>query len=258
MDENQKVYERDARDYMTLALQPAEFKLLAMFRDRWHEMDVLDLGVGAGRTAFTFSAVARSYVGVDYAERMIALCRSRFLETDRLRFVLANATDLSSLGDRQFDLILFSYNGIDYVDWPTRRRVLSEVRRFIRPTGTFFFSSHSLHSFPFTWIPPPFTVRQPARWLHRCAKQLLFYGRQRWINRSVDMAEAHRKGWAAVRDGAHRFALITIFVRPDYEVTELQQAGFDLLAVWDQEGREMDWRTPQSDIWFHYLCRPAQ
>ena len=34
-------------------------------------MKVLDLGVGAGRTSYTFAAIAGEYVGVDYAPTMI-------------------------------------------------------------------------------------------------------------------------------------------------------------------------------------------
>jgi hypothetical protein len=59
MDESRNLFERDTQVYMGfvymgLALQQAESKLLAAFRDRWHEMEVLDLGVdlrGGGPSA---------------------------------------------------------------------------------------------------------------------------------------------------------------------------------------------------------------
>ena len=60
-------------------------------------MDVLDLGVGAGRTSFTFAALVRTYIGIDYAQAMVEICRSRFGENDRQKFLCLDAADYPRL-----------------------------------------------------------------------------------------------------------------------------------------------------------------
>ena len=54
-------------------------------------MDVLDIGVGGGRTTPYISGVAARYLGVDYSEPMVRLCRHKFPELD---FLMADASDL--------------------------------------------------------------------------------------------------------------------------------------------------------------------
>jgi SAM-dependent methyltransferase len=107
-------------------------------------MTVLDLGVGGGRTTPYLSRVASRYVGVDYSEAMIQVCKKRFPDLD---FVLADASDLSAFADASMDAIVFSFNGLDYVVPDEKRlRCLRECRRVLRPEGVFVFSSHNPRS----------------------------------------------------------------------------------------------------------------
>jgi SAM-dependent methyltransferase len=107
-------------------------------------MDVLDLGVGGGRTTSYLSRVGSRYVGVDYSEAMIRACRRKFPDLD---FVLAEASDLSLFEDASFDAVVFSFNGLDcVVPQEKRSRCLQECWRVLRPTGIFVFSSHNPRS----------------------------------------------------------------------------------------------------------------
>jgi len=54
-------------------------------------MAILDMGVGGGRTTPYLSRKASRYVGVDYSEEMIRLCRDKF---PQLEFLVADAADL--------------------------------------------------------------------------------------------------------------------------------------------------------------------
>jgi ubiquinone/menaquinone biosynthesis C-methylase UbiE len=104
-------------------------------------MTVLELGVGGGRTSSYLSRVASRYVGVDYSEAMIRVCRRKFPELD---FVLTDASDLSAFEDASFDAIVFSFNGLDYVvPGEKRLRCLCECRRVLRDEGVLIFSSHN-------------------------------------------------------------------------------------------------------------------
>jgi SAM-dependent methyltransferase len=102
---------------------------------------ILDLGVGAGRTTPHLARLASRYVGVDASESMIARCREKFPD---LTFLRLDATDLFAVADASFDVVVFSFNGID--DIPTvegRRRCLAECARVLRPRGYLLFSVHN-------------------------------------------------------------------------------------------------------------------
>ena len=71
---------------------------------------VLDLGVGAGRTTPKLSELADSYVGLDYSPAMIDVCRRKYPQQ---AFVVADAADLSQFESSSFDVVVFSFNGID-------------------------------------------------------------------------------------------------------------------------------------------------
>ena len=105
---------------------------------------VLDLGVGGGRTTPYLSAVAATYVGLDYSEEMIRACRSKF---PKLHFAVQDAADLSMFADESFDSIIFSFNGIDYLlPSEKRQRCLRECYRALKPGGTLIFSCHNPRS----------------------------------------------------------------------------------------------------------------
>ena len=74
--------------------------------------DILDIGVGAGRTTPYLSRLASRYVGADLSEAMIARCQEKF---PNLTFLVVDATDLSALPDASFDVVVFSFNGIDVI-----------------------------------------------------------------------------------------------------------------------------------------------
>jgi ubiquinone/menaquinone biosynthesis C-methylase UbiE len=87
---------------------------------------VLDLGVGGGRTTHSLAPHASLYIGIDYSRAMIEICQDRF---PHHQFEPGDARDLSRFPAEWFDFVLFSYNGIDFVDHADRLQVLKEIAR---------------------------------------------------------------------------------------------------------------------------------
>ena len=110
---------------------------------------LLDLGVGGGRTTPYLSAIASKYIGIDYSEEMIRVCRTKF---PTLQFEVRDAVDLSLFANESLDAIVFSFNGIDYLlPSEKRERCLHECYRVLKPGGTFVFSCHNPRSLVVGW-----------------------------------------------------------------------------------------------------------
>lgn len=146
-----EVYNRPdiASHYLSSVLQPAEALLLQAVTERGGVVDMLDLGVGAGRTSFFFLPFVRRYLGIDLASRMIDLCRARFADyrgTTDFAFCVEDAAALRSCSDASFDVVLFSCNGLDCLDVASRADCLQEMFRVLRAGGILLFSTHNVQA----------------------------------------------------------------------------------------------------------------
>src|SRR5881296_1712799 len=166
-----RAYERESE------LQKPEEVVLTMLGDRLKDMRMLDIGVGAGRTTFHFAPLVKEYIGVDYSHKMIEACKRRFPErADSFR--VCDARSMSVLPHDYFDLVLFSFNGIDYVPVTDRKKILTEVSRVARKGAQFLFSTHNLsadieRAFSMNWMTNP---KENAK---QMCRRLLFHLRNR-------------------------------------------------------------------------------
>lgn len=104
-------------------------------------LSVLDIGIGVGRTTSVIKNLCSIYIGIDYAQNMILEAKQNFPDLD-LRVM--NANDLS-FKDQSFDILLFSFNGIDYFpDDLSRSLFFKEAKRVLKKDGLLIFSSHNL------------------------------------------------------------------------------------------------------------------
>lgn len=238
-----------ARDH---ALQRPEQVLFERLHSRLATMDVLDLGVGAGRTS-RHLAGARSYLGVDYSTAMVEACRR---ELPTLRFVTGDARRLDFVADESVDLVLFSYNGIDHADAAGRRRILHEMRRVLRPGGLMILSSHNAAHVPeivrrFAFRPGA-TFRETLRSLKWST---IFFAKNPLLWRRLPLAEGR------VHDGTHSFASSPIYyIRPDLMVSRLRELRMtDISCAGNESGdflQDGDPRIAALDgPWVYYVCR---
>lgn len=203
---------------------------------------ILDLGVGAGRTTPWLHQRGSSYVGIDYAPAMVDAAQKLHPDAD-LR--VGDAADLSDFADGAFDVVVFSYNGIDYLADEARHRALDEIRRVLVPGGTYVFSTHNPRAIV---VPIPATS---APWVKRLAASVVMSAR-----RGARMVRnpAFRSGEGWVLDPV-RGGLDTHVATPDKVRDELEGHGFSVVEVvnGDLPRRASSLRTP----WWYHAARSA-
>ncbi len=225
-------------------LQPAERALFE--RHVAQGARVLDLGVGAGRTTPWLSARASSYVGADLSEAMVERCREKF---PGLSFAQADATSLEAFATSCFDVVVFSFNGLDCI--PThegRARCYAACARVLRPGGLLLFSSHNARYLVFAPVLQGGPLRAGWRLVYALAhtlSNLLF----------LLPTRAFWRGWGFVRDpsthGGRKF-----MATREHVGAELARHGFELLETHAGGGvpRRLGLATP----WYYYAARQTK
>lgn len=252
-DRNQVAYAqpRLVRYYAQLQqLQPAEQGIWARLQARWPTLTMLDMGIGGGRTTQHFWPRVGQYIGIDYSADMVTACRARF-GSDGPTLAVMDARDLSAFADASFDLIWFSYNGLDYVSHADRLQILREVHRVGKPGADFVFSSHNLRA-----MAQVFDYRQHLR-LNPITTyvDLAMWGLLRWFNRDLTIADLAQADHQILRDESHNFALQTYYIHPEAQIEQLA-FGFRDVAVypWTQQHpvESLDDAALTVPLWLYY------
>lgn len=222
-------------------LQPCEEKLFG----RWLRpgMRVLDLGVGGGRTTPFLARDASRYVGVDFSQAMIDACKTKY---PQFEFHPCDATDLGRFQAGEFDLVAFSFNGIDYISSDeARSRCLSEVARVLSDDGVFIFSSH--HARAIARL-PQFRGASHVKKAWRVAYATF---------RSLKLALRVLTGAPFYEGSGYmldpEYGGLHIYVStPATMIPQLNSAGFDVVEVCGG-----DWPSTEAPLltpWHYYAC----
>lgn len=218
--------------------------------------DVLDIGVGGGRTTAYLLGMARSYRALDLSTAMVDACRTRY---PGIAVEIGDARTLAGHGGESYDLVLFSFNGIDDVGYADRSRVFASVRRVLRPGGTFVYSSHNLRSLGGRF--PPLSMQRivpsinPARLAVRTLRAAAASLRGLRNRRRLAPAQRLGEGYAIVNNEDYDYSMLTVYVDPQHECATLAAAGFTQVTTFDLQGR----RNPETpdDPWVYYVARKA-
>lgn len=251
---------------------PGEAEAIGVVAMAVKDQPILDVGVGAGRTADIFREVSTDYIGVDYTPEMIE--RSRLNHPD-LHFEVCDVRDLSRFRDQQFGLVNFSFNGIDAVPHADRSQAIAEMFRVTRVGGSVLYSTLNKDGILYTarpWAPPGFPVSDGARWSHlvrhptRVARHvagLIWQSRRsstpfrrglknwRELRR---LAEDHDT-WAVGVLDAHDFGVVCHFTTLSAAIDEIVTAGYVLREIYDKSGQTLSAEQEASGTeWFHMLA----
>lgn len=232
------------------ALFPAEKKLIEKFMDQFSSMNMLDIGIGGGRTTLHFGPLVKNYIGVDYSETMVAACKKRFNPIPpNMSFECVDVRDLSRYKKAQFDLILFSYNGLDCITHIERVLALKEIRSLLKPGGYFCFSTHNLLSFGKIIFEKNMSSYDKIR-------RYVIWIMIRGLNGSLSILR--KKTHAIVRDDGDQFKLNHYYINPEFQVEQLLQAGFIRPQLFGKTGEEI-YPTKNSEMqvesWIYFLTK---
>ena len=258
MTRNEQVYRLAgvAAEYARMSvLFPPEATILRAMLPELRTVRMLDLGVGGGRTTLHFAKCVREYVGVDYSENMIRECQMRFATyPDPLSFVVCDARSLQMFAGGSFDFVLFSFNGIDYVNHSDRLNILKEIRRVGKPGSWFCFSSHNLNC-----CDELFDLRQMVtlnpKFAKRTAKRLILRFVYNWRVRAATLRSSQ---YMMINDGIHSCQLLTYYIRPKEQLDQLSDNFTDIRVFSSVSGceiREHGELEYIQDSWLYYLCR---
>lgn len=231
MELNRAVYESPHvyKYYLSTALMPSEAACLRKYHSQIAGRDVLDIGVGAGRTAYSLSRLARRYEAVDYSTVMVGYMKKRAPEISVRQ---ADFRDLRTFEGGSFDFVFASNNVIDSLSHEGRLQALKETYRVLRPGGIFAFSSHNLNyrrafdapRLNWSWNPARFLV-SGVRYL----RSYVNYIRLRPLRQVTPC-------YAIINDAGHYFACLHYYIGRSEVAPQLAGAGFVLKETFDGLG----------------------
>src|SRR6185437_3140051 len=203
-----------------LGLQKPEQSIFNLLQNQLSNFKMLDIGIGGGRTTMHFASHVKEYIGVDYAVGMVDSCKKNCaVKFPKAIFEVVDVRNLDKYKENEFDFILFSFNGIDYITTDERFLALKEINRVLKPNGYFCFSSHNIQSLI---EPVKFHLRLN---LFASIKEQIIWQKVKKINKK-QFAELQTSDVICINDGAHDFGLQTHYFRPISQQQILSKTGF--------------------------------
>ncbi len=121
--------------------------------ERWRGKKVLEIGCGIGTDTINFARHGALVTAVDLTERSLEVARQRarvFGLEDRIRFIQANAEELSSTVPVEVYDLVYSFGVIHHTPHP--ELALDQIRRYVRPGGTVKIMVYNRWSWKVLWI----------------------------------------------------------------------------------------------------------
>jgi SAM-dependent methyltransferase len=215
--------------YISRSLMPAETACLSKYEQYLSGRDILDIGVGAGRTSRYLAPLARRYEAIDYSPVMVQYVKRTL---PQISVNQADFRDLRSFEDGSFDFVFATANVIDTLSHQDRLRALSEVSRVLRPGGILAFSTHNIHHMQAFSGPRLDWSWNPIRLGFDAVKYLL----GSWNYPRVAPLRTTTPEYALLNDPGHFYACLHYYVARPTVSSQLAGAGMRLLDVFDTRG----------------------
>ena len=256
---NKNFYAQALSYYRNFQLNLNEIRILKKFYKDWHNTRMLDIGIGCGRTSYTFSALCKNYVGIDYVPEMIEDCINKFEDDPDVNFIACDARELSKYKIGTFDFILFSMNGIDSVGYKDRIIILNEIFNVLNETGHLFFSFHSINSLPLKRPYPTFDTRNILKSIYNCLEHTIYLIKLKNVYKNTNIEVLKHGEYAELYDFVHNFKhkMKITYLNPMHQIKILHQIGYEVLEILDVNAKLIGLRQilREESEYIHLLCR---
>ncbi len=226
----------------------AEKHLFELHKEFLSKANVLDIGIGGGRTTAYLIDKCAGYIGVDYSQGFVEIVKQKY---PKANIQLADARDLIPFEDKKFDVINFSFNGIDYVGLEDRKKIFSEINRVLKPNGLFFFSTHNKDHF--TFDQQPWTDKNNSFFtnLKTFIKLLPFLPKHALQKKK----EIRFNDYSIINDSAHNYSLMTFYTSPQFLKKQLKDHHFADVKLFSKDAKEVD--EKKLDDWIFVSCKKS-
>lgn len=230
---NRRVYHGDGVTHQyahSQTLNVAETIALLKYHDLFAGRDVLDIGVGTGRTTRYLNLLARRYVAIDYSPVMIDYMHRAMPDVASM---LGDARDLSMFERGEFDFVFAPNNVIDALSHRDRLQCLQEIHRVLKPGGLLVFSSHNRELRPELRTPSVEWSRNPVDSVLRI---------RNWVrsmsNRArLESYQREEPDYALFCDAGHDYSCLHYYIDQRTQRRQLREQGFEVLEVIAPDGR---------------------
>lgn len=204
---------------------------------------ILDVGVGAGRSAGLLGMLSAEYVGVDYVDVMVSGAQREYPEVD-IRWGDARSLDFA---DCAFQLVFFGNTGLDSLSHADRKIALNEMYRVLAPGGIMIYSTLNRLGPFYKAGPGPIpatpggrvTPYRVARFIYRSATRPSDHLHGfRNIRRNRGLFEDHGS-WAVDTMPTHEWGLVVHYVTSEYARAEAAAVGLGEVCLLDRDGSEI-------------------
>ena len=222
--------------YASQDIEPSEMVALMRYQQHFNDRDVLDIGVGTGRTTRSLATLARRYVGIDYSPVMVSHARKACPNAEILN---GDVRDLKMFLPAAFDSVLATNNVLDALSHADRLKALREIRRVMKIGGVLIFSSHNrnysqaLGGPRFKWSKSPIGLARSALvWFRSARNHIKIKGLRKF-----------ERDFALINDTGHEYAVLHYYITEAALATQLDLCSFQLLEVLNNDG---EWFPPAS------------
>lgn len=251
---NTSIYHKASivRQYREDTLAREDAIALLKYQPAFAGKDILDIGVGTGRTAIYLAPLAHRYQAVDYSPVMVERFRR---ELPDVPIALADMRDLSQFEGSSFDFVLASNNVFDAVGHDDRLQVFREMHRLLRPNGTLMFSTHNQDVGDLWDGPRLYFDHNPVTLAMLVLHWGLAWTRHARLQRFQEVCDDH----AIVNDEAHDCGLLHYYIGPEAQRRQLAKEGFELLEILDRYGAPVPpGQRAEHSRWLLYVARRVQ
>lgn len=230
----------------------AEAVILDQIAKQFQNKAILDIGIGAGRTTRHLLNISKNYVGIDYSHEMIRIAQDTFTGVELMEM---DARNLSVFANGRFDLIWFSFNGIDCASHGDRLKMLREIHRVLHDDGAFVFSSHNRDS----KVLPAYDLRNIRSRLSanpaKLAKGLAAYLLGIYNSIRLKPREIHDPEYAIINDPSYCYSVLWYYISLEHQISCLKNCNFRDVFAFGLDGESLQANSSYDGPYIHYLAR---